>query len=155
MPGGHDDALPAFHTPADQRDVAADPDAGEGVLRHLTDSPYPFVWQALAANPRTPADVLARLCAKTDSAWNDGRLLSLLAGHRNADRPVLLLVLAEVAARLETSASRPYAAALALADRPELRPDEVRHLGDQPGASARLRRGLRRRLALRIPPGRH
>jgi len=45
---------------------------------------------------------------------------------------------------------RPYAAVLALADRPELEVDEVRRLGTLRGSSARLRHRLNLRLSVRI-----
>lgn len=145
----HDEALRRFHTPADYRDAAGDPDTDVQTLCYLARCPYPFVWQALASNPRTPAHVLDALCSNGDSAWNDGRLLRLVAEHPNADRKVLLKVLAELEARLLTSTSRPYAAVLALAARPELEPEELQRLASSPGASARMRTGLRRRLAER------
>lgn len=144
-----DVALLRLHTPADYQDAASDPDAGERMLRHLTRCPYPFVWQALARNPRTPAYLLGELCSRSDSTWNDNRLLRLIVEHPNADRAVLLNVLGELVSRLRTSTSRPYAAVLLLAGRPELAPEEVRHLAALPGASARMRSGLRRRLAQR------
>lgn len=142
-------ALPRLHTPADYLDAASDPDAGERMLRHLARCPYPFVWQALARNPRTPAHLLGELCSRSDSTYNDNRLLRLIVEHPNADRAVLLGVLGELESRLRTLASRPYAAALLLAGRPELAPEEVRYLAAPPGASARMRGGLRRRLAQR------
>ncbi|WP_221640219.1 hypothetical protein [Actinoallomurus bryophytorum] len=119
------------------------------MLRHLARCPYPFGWQALARNPRTPAYLLGELCSRRDSTWNGNRLLRLVVEHPNADRAVLLGVLDELGNRLRTSTSRPYAAVLLLAGRPELMPDEVRHLAALPGASARMRGGLRRRLARR------
>jgi hypothetical protein len=144
-----DGALLRLHTPADYQAAASDPDTGERMLRHLARCPYPFVWQALARNPRTPAYLLRELCSRSDSTWNDNRLLRLIVEHPNADRTVLLSVLAELERRLRTSTSRPYAAVLLLASRPELAPEEVRYLATLPGASARLRGGLRRRLAQR------
>jgi hypothetical protein len=48
---------------------------------------------------------------------------------------------------------RPHAAALALARRSELAPEETLTLAEQPGASRRMRRGLGRNLAGR-PTGR-
>ncbi|GAA2070306.1 hypothetical protein [Actinomadura alba] len=143
------EALRHMHTPADYRDLAADQGVGADVLRHLAQCPYSFVWQVLATNPSTPVDVLGELCSKRDSPWNDGRLLLLIAEHPKADRAVLLGVLGEVEARLRTSVSRPFAAVLALAGRPELTPEEVQGLAALPGASARMRRGLRHRLAER------
>ncbi|MGI5326895.1 hypothetical protein [Actinomadura nitritigenes] len=143
-----------FHSPVDHRDAACDPDTDVQTLASLARCPYPFVWQALASNPSTPAHVLGDLCSKRDSAWNDSRLLRLLAEHPSADRAVLLKVLAELEARLLASASRPYAAVLALAARRELKPEELQRLAALPGASARMRTGLRRRLANRAPKAR-
>lgn len=117
----------------------------------LAQCPYPFVWQELAANPNTPTDVLQDLCSRRDSAWNDSRLLHLLAEHPNADRAVLLKVLAQLEVRLLTATSRPYAAVLALAARPELTPKELQPLATLPGASPRMRTGLSRRLTNRAP----
>jgi hypothetical protein len=144
-------AFARLHTPADYLEAASDPDAGEGMLCHLAQCPYSFVWQALARNPRTPGYLLEELCSRRDSTWNDNRLLRLIVEHPNADRAVLLSALAELETRLREPLSRPYAAVLALADRPELAPDEVQRLAALPGASARMRRGLRRRLAQREP----
>ncbi|MCW2862622.1 MAG: hypothetical protein JWP48_4330 [Actinoallomurus sp.] len=138
-----------LHTPADYLAAASHPEAGDGMLGHLARCPYTFVWQAVASHPRTPAHLLGELCSKRDSAWNDNRLLRLIVEHPNADRGVLLTVLGELESRLRTSTIRPFAAALALADRPELTPEEVEPLAALPGASARMRRGLRRRLAQR------
>ncbi|GLW56050.1 hypothetical protein [Kitasatospora phosalacinea] len=126
------------------------------VLHELAGSEYPFVRQAVAANPHARADALFALAARCRDVpaehgpWNDNALLLLLAGHPAADRPALLVVLDAAAARL-TAGARPYAAVLALAGRPELHPEELRALGRLPGASARLRSGLRRVLAARRP----
>ncbi|MEV7216457.1 hypothetical protein AB0O31_25620 [Kitasatospora cineracea] len=120
------------------------------VLRELAGSEYPFVRQAVAANPGTRADALFVLAARCRDVpaehgpWNDGALLHLLARHPATDRPALLAVLDAAAARLAAGA-RPYAAVLALAGRPE----ELLPLGCLPGASARLRAGLRRALSAR------
>jgi hypothetical protein len=145
----HGGALLRLHTPADYRDAASDPDADVDTLGDLARCPYPFVWQRLASNPSTPARVLCELCSKGDSVWNDNRLLRLIAEHPNADRAVLLNVLAEPEVRLQSSTSRPYAAVLTLAARRELEQEEVQRLAALPGASARMRAGLRRRLAER------
>jgi hypothetical protein len=138
-----------LHTPADYRDLARNPDTSDALLSALAACPYAFVWQALAANPRTSADVLTRLCTQRSSTWNDNRLLSLIARHPHADRGVLLEVLGQLKARLTATESRPYAAVLALADRSEIDPAEVGVLALLPGASARMRRGLQRRIAER------
>ncbi|PBC80486.1 hypothetical protein BX261_0314 [Streptomyces sp. 2321.6] len=67
-------------TPADYLALAhAEKDSV--VLQPLTQCPYPFVWQALAANPHTPPVALQELSTARDSVWNDNRLLCLLAEH--------------------------------------------------------------------------
>ncbi|MFF3783014.1 hypothetical protein [Streptomyces sp. NPDC001933] len=119
------------------------------VLQRLAKCPYPFVWQALATNPHTPPEALQELSTARDSAWNDNKLLRLLADHPGANPVVLRAVLEAVAAKLDEG-ERPYAAVLALADRPELEVDEVRRLGTLRGASARLRHLLDLRLSVRI-----
>ncbi|MGP3991260.1 hypothetical protein [Streptomyces sp. 3N207] len=103
------------------------------------------MWRAVAANPHTPPDVLRELSEARDSPYADNELLHLLALHPRADEVVLRAVLAATAAKL-AEGERPYAAVLALADRPELEADDVRGLGSLRGASARLRRGLARHL---------
>ncbi|MFH8569295.1 hypothetical protein [Streptomyces sp. NPDC017993] len=136
-----------MHTPADYLELAhAENDAA--VLHRLARCPYPFVWHALAVNPRTPPATLLELSASRDSAWNNNKLLRLLAEHPGADRIVLLAVLDAVAAVL-TEGERPYAAVLALAARRELGVEEVRRLGALRGASARLRSLLDRELGYR------
>ncbi|MET7507600.1 hypothetical protein [Streptomyces albidoflavus] len=145
-------------TPADHLALARTAQDG-AVLLGLARSPYPFVWQALAANPHTPAAALVQLAGARDSPHNDNALLRLLAERPDAGPAVLRAILAAVAAKL-AEGERPYAAVLALAGRPEPDPAEVAALGTLPGASARLRRGLARRLdarqpAYRLPAGEH
>ncbi|MER6442171.1 hypothetical protein ABT275_38440 [Streptomyces sp. NPDC001185] len=135
-------------TPADYLALAhAEKDSF--VLQQLAQRPYPFVWQALAANPHTPPEALQELSTSRDSVWNDNKLLLLLAEHPGANPVVLRAVLEAVAAKLEEG-ERPYAAVLALAERLELEVDEVRRLGTLRGASARLRHLLNMRLSVRI-----
>ncbi|MFD9634220.1 hypothetical protein [Streptomyces violascens] len=119
------------------------------VLQRLAQCPYPFVWQALAANPHTPSVALMGLVKARDSVWNDNRLLRLLAEHPGSDRIVLRAVLDAVAAKLDEG-ERPYSAVLALAARLELEADDLKRLGTRRGASARLRRLLARRLDSRV-----
>lgn len=135
-------------TPADYL-ALAHAERDSVVLQRLAQCPYPFVWQALAANPHTPPVALQELSTARDSVWNDNKLLRLLAEHPGAEPVVLRAVLHAVAAKLEEG-ERPYAAALALADRLELEVDEVRKLGTLRGASARLRHLLDLRLSVRI-----
>ena len=136
-----------MHTPADYLELARAAD-DTTVLHRLARCPYPFVWQALAANPHTAPDTLRELSTAQDSTWNDNKLLRLLAEHPRADVTVLRAVRDAVAAKL-AEGERPYGAVLALAGRRELAADEVRLLGALRGASARLRRKLDRHLGLR------
>ncbi|WP_411136668.1 hypothetical protein [Streptomyces sp. C10] len=137
----------SVHTPADYLELArAENDSA--VLHRLARCPYPFVWQALAANPSTAPGTLLELSTAQDSTWNDNRLLCLLAEHPSADHTVLRAVRDAVAAKL-AEGERPYAAVLALAGRTELAAAEVRPLGALRGASARLRSHVDRRLGLR------
>ncbi|MGW3935275.1 hypothetical protein [Streptomyces sp. NBC_00024] len=136
-----------MHTPADYLELART-ENDSAVLHRLARSPYPFVWQALAANPSTPPGTLLELSTAQDSVWNDNRLLFLLAEHPSADGSVLRAVRDAVAAKLAVG-ERPYAVVLALAGRTELAAAEVRQLGALPGASARLRSRLDRHLQLR------
>ncbi|MCG5119795.1 MULTISPECIES: hypothetical protein [Streptomyces] len=145
-------------TPADHLALARTARDGAVLLR-LARTPYSFVWQALATNPHTPSAALVELAGARDSPHNDNGLLRLLAERPDAGPVVLRATLAAVAAKL-AEGERPYAAVLALAGRPELDPAEVAALGTLPGASARLRRGLARRLAdrppaYRLPGGEH
>ncbi|MEU1487510.1 hypothetical protein [Streptomyces sp. NPDC005752] len=135
------------HTPADYLELAHAED-DSAVLHRLARCPYPFVWQALAVNPSTAPSTLLELSTARDSAWNDNRLLRLLAEHPGADHTVLRAVRDAVAAKL-ADGERPYAAVLALAGRTELAAAEVRQLGTLRGASARLRSQLGRHLGLR------
>ncbi|MGW2028271.1 hypothetical protein [Streptomyces decoyicus] len=138
----------SVHTPADYLELArAEKDSS--VLHRLARCPYPFVWHALAANAYTAPNTLLELSTTAqDSAWNDNRLLCLLAEHPRADYTVLRAVRDAAAAKL-AEGERPYAAVLALAGRMELATEEVRQLGALRGASARLRSRLDRHLALR------
>lgn len=136
-----------MHTPADHLERARTA-SDSSVLLRLARCPYPFVWQALAANPDTPPAALLELSAARDSVWNDNRLLRLLAEHPRADRTVLRAVFDATAAKL-AEGERPYAAVLALAGRleeSEIEVYEVKRLGELRGASARLRGLLARRL---------
>ncbi|MFD0167058.1 hypothetical protein ACFVJH_23355 [Streptomyces decoyicus] len=136
-----------MHTPADYLELAR-AESDSSVLHRLARCPYPFVWHALAANPHTASDTLLKLSTARDSAWNDNRLLRLLAEHPRADHAVLRAVRDAAAAKL-AEGERPYAAVLALAGRMELPAEEVRQLGALRGASARLRSRLDRCLRLR------
>ncbi|MEU9139339.1 hypothetical protein AB0D33_25840 [Streptomyces sp. NPDC048404] len=134
-------------TPADYLELAR-AESDSSALHRLARCPYPFVWHALAANPRTAPETLLELSMARDSSWNDNRLLRLLAEHPRADHTVLRAVRDAVAAKLAES-ERPYAAVLALAGRSELAAEEVRRLGTLHGASARLRSRLDQRLEFR------
>lgn len=138
-----DALLPRSRTPRDYLDAATDPRLDLAGLRELAGSPYSFVRLAVARQPRADAAVLAELLTEPLDPWDANHLYRLVAEHPNADRAVLLRVLARTEDLLR-SGSRPYGAAIALAARPELSPDEVDRLRHLPGASPRLRRGLTR-----------
>jgi hypothetical protein len=121
----------------------------EAGLTALARSPYSFVRLAVAQHPNANADTLAELVTSDITGWNRNHLLALVAKHPRADRRVLLATVDAVAAALSGSDERPYAAALALAERIELEPSEVRRLSWLPSASRRMRRGLERNLARR------
>ncbi|MFC8722309.1 hypothetical protein [Kitasatospora sp. NPDC057198] len=145
-----------MRTPRYYLDLAND-SFDPAVLRELAGSAYPFVQRAVAANPHAPAAALLELtalCGRTPVdplTWNENHLLLLVARHPAADRAVLSAAVAAAAVRL-TAGARPYQAVLALAEHPGTRPEELLALGRLPGASARLRRGLRRALAARPGP---
>ncbi|MFV2011396.1 MULTISPECIES: hypothetical protein [unclassified Micromonospora] len=107
--------------------------------------------QAVADHPLADARTLSTLPTDDLDRWDRNRLIATIARHPNADRTVLLGVLAQRLMMLRLPDVRPYACALALAERPELEPFEVSALNDQPGASRRMRHGVRRRLAIRPP----
>jgi hypothetical protein len=138
-----DALLPRSRTPRDYLDAVTDPRLDAAGLRELAGSPYRFVRVAVAQHPRAEAAALAELLTGPLDPWDANHLYRLVAEHPNADRAVLLRVLARTEDLLR-SGSRPYGAAIALAVRPELTPDEVDRLRYLPGASRRLRRGLTR-----------
>lgn len=137
--------------PGQYRDRALAPTTTPDEMRELADCPYPFVWQALATRPDVPPDVLDALLHRSDSDWNDNRLLALIARNEQANRSVLLSVLEQVQ-RLLATGERPYAAGLRLASRSELTIDEVSAMLASSGASRRFRAGLRAQLAKRAVP---
>lgn len=73
-----------MHTPADHLELAR-AESDSSVLLRLVRCPYPFVRQALAANPHTPPAALLELSQARDSVWNDNRLLRLLAEHSDIE----------------------------------------------------------------------
>ncbi|MEU6074112.1 hypothetical protein [Micromonospora sp. NPDC047074] len=141
--------LPRSRSPRDYLDLIADPRVDREVLCTLAASPYSFVRMAVAEHPLADAHTLATLSTEDLGGWDRRCLLATIARHPNADRMVLLRVLGETRALLRQPGGRPYAAALALAKRPELAAEEILTLATQPGASRRMRRGLRRNLAAR------
>jgi hypothetical protein len=146
-----EDLLPRSRTPRDYLNLVNDPRIDQEGLRVLAGSPYSFVRTAVAGHLQTDAATLAELVVSDLDRWDRNYLLKAVAGHPHADRAVLLRVLQETAALLNQPNARPYAAALRLARRSELHAEEVRVLTRQPGASRRMRRGVRRRLAARTP----
>ncbi|BCJ39036.1 hypothetical protein Athai_65390 [Actinocatenispora thailandica] len=147
-----EELLPHTRTPRDYLDLVADPRLDRDALRVLARSPYSFVRRAVAQDPRTDAVALTELLVGEFDTWEHNCLLRLVAQHPRADRAVLLTVLTDTADLLNQPDARPYAAAIALAGRPELEPHEVRLVQRQPGASRRMRRGVERALARRPRP---
>lgn len=148
-----DSALPSGpRTPRDYRRLAENIETAPEVLRALVGSEYPFVLEALAANPRTPPDALLALVPTEAQSWNESARLRRLADNPSSDSAVLLAVLTTVAAALAGVRERghPYSVALALAERPEVPTSALEPLGSMPGASARFRRSLTRALATRM-----
>ncbi|MEU1747613.1 hypothetical protein [Micromonospora arida] len=141
--------LPSPRTPRDYLALATDPRVDVEGLRVLARNPFSFVRLAVASNIRSDASVLTELLTGEFSQWDRNRLLWIVAGHPQAGRVVLLNVLSQVALLLAQRDVRPYAAAIALASRPELTPNEVRRLQNLPGASRRMRRGAERAIARR------
>ncbi|MFD0746093.1 hypothetical protein ACFQ1L_32785 [Phytohabitans flavus] len=147
-----DELLPRARSPRDYLNLVTDPRVDQEVLRGLAASPYPFVRKAVAAHPLADAQILTALLRTEDlDRWDRCYLLATVAHHPNADRTVLLRVVRQTLALLRQPNGRPYATALALAQRPELDPAEILILAKQQGASHRMRRGLLRNLAARIP----
>ncbi|GAA1658714.1 hypothetical protein [Actinoplanes couchii] len=143
--------LPRERTPVDYRDLASDPRIDQEGLRQLGRNPFSFVRSAVAQSPLADATTLAAVSLDGLDRWTRNSILAAIARHHNADRAALLGVLRETCALLHQPDERPFAAALALARRTELSETEVLHLIDQPNASRRMARGVRRALAEREP----
>jgi hypothetical protein len=155
---GIDDLLPRVRTPVDYLNVVTDPRLDQDGLRALASSPYPFVRHAVATCPRADPATLAAVVTEDLNRWTRNSVLAAIARHPNADRSVLLTILSRIRALLGRPDERPFAAALALARRPDLDPAEILDLTNQPYASRRMARGIRRALHDRpapAAPGRH
>ncbi|BCB88702.1 hypothetical protein [Phytohabitans suffuscus] len=147
-----DELLPRSRSPRDYLNLVADPRADQEVLRALAAGPYSFVRKVVAQHLLADAQTLAVPLPTEDlDRWDRCHVLASIACHPNADRTVLRRVLRETLALLREPDGRPYAAALALARRPELDPEEILIFAEQQGASRRMRRGLLRNLAARDP----
>ncbi len=142
-----DDLLPRERTPADYLRLVNDPRIDQEGLRTLAISTYSFVRRAVAACPRADATTLGAVPIDGLDRWSRNFVLMTIARHPHADRSVLLEVLRQTSALLNRPDERPFAAALALARRPELSADEVLDLTRQPYASKRMAGGVRRILA--------
>ncbi|GAA2337951.1 hypothetical protein [Dactylosporangium salmoneum] len=136
-------------SPLHYRQAAEDPRLDPADLHELAASPVAFIRLTVLSRPWTAPETLLRVVNSEFDAWDTNRMLRTAAEHVRADRTVLLRVLERVAALLAGSVERPYAAALALADRPELDPDELRPLVNLPGASRRFRSQFLAKLAAR------
>lgn len=143
--------LPRERTPVDYRNLVSDPRIDQEGLRQLGQNPFPFVRSAVARSPLPDATTLAAVSLDGLDRWTRNSILIAIARHHNADRSTLLWVLRETCALLNQPDGRPFAAALALARSTELSEIEVLDLIDQPNASRRMARGVRRALAEREP----
>ncbi|WP_372450951.1 hypothetical protein [Actinoplanes flavus] len=143
--------LPRERTPVDYRNLVSDPRIDQDGLRQLGQNPFPFVRSAVARSPIANAATLAAVSLDGLDRWTRNSILIAIARHPNADRSTLLGVLIETRALLNQPNERPFAAALALARRAELSESEVLGLIEQPNASRRMARGVRRALAEREP----
>jgi len=148
-----EELLPAVdRTPADYKRAAEDVRLDLEGLHALAGSPYPFVRIAVAQQERAAPQTLARVLDGEFSLWDRNHVLRVVAGHPRADRVVLLRVLREVVSLLSHPVSRPYAAVLALSERGEIEPDELRFLVTLRGTSRRMRRALVANLDAREGP---
>jgi hypothetical protein len=145
--------LPRARTPWHYLDLVGDPRMDADGLRALARTPYSFVRLAVARDHRADAATLGELLTSDLDRWDRYCLLRLVAQHPRADRRVLVSVLEQTAALLREPHGRPYAAAIALAGRRELKPHEIRRLSALPGASRRMRQGVERALARSRPAG--
>ncbi|MBB4748986.1 hypothetical protein [Actinoplanes lobatus] len=143
--------LPRERSPVDYRNLVSDPRIDQEGLRQLGQNPFPFVRSAVARSPLADATTLAAVSLDGLDRWTRNSILISIARHHNADRSTLLGVLRKTCALLNQPDERPFAAALALARRTELSEIEVLDLIDQPNASRRMARGVRRALAGREP----
>ncbi|WP_328474144.1 hypothetical protein OHA21_14385 [Actinoplanes sp. NBC_00393] len=142
-----DELLPRERTPLHYQNLVHDPRIDQEGLRMLAVSAYPFVRSEVARCPQADATTLGAVSLDSLNRWTRNKVLADIAGHPHADRTVLRFVLGEVVASLNQPGGRPFAAALALATRPELTEAEVLTLTQQPNASRRMRRGVRRALS--------
>lgn len=132
-----------FHSPKDYLDAARAPEADEELLAGLATVPYDFVLEAVAEHPRATAAVLLACVPGELRTWSDHSILRKVIAHSSADGAVLALARERVAQAL-VAGRRPYGSAIALARRGALDLEDAESFGRLPGASARLRRGLRR-----------
>ena len=135
-----------FHSPRDYLDAARSPEADKDLLAGLATTPYDFVHDAIAQHPHATAAILLAVVPRELRNWGHHSLLRKIIAHPAADEAVLALAHTRVAEAL-TSGYRPYSVAIALAQRGVLTAGDVEALGRLPGASARLRHGLRRAVA--------
>lgn len=99
-----DELLPRARSPRDYLDLVGDPRTDQTVLRALAASPYPFVRTAVASHRLADATTLAAISTVDLHEWDQQHLLAALARHPNADRVLLVRVLAETVALLQQPA---------------------------------------------------
>jgi len=141
-----------YHSPRDYLDAARAEGADAELLAGLATVPYSFVHQAVAEHPNTRPTTLSLLIPDELHDWADHALLATIVSHPAADADVFARAHHKVRQALAIG-KRPYRIAITLTARDALSADDVDVLGRLPGASARLRRGLRRALATRSDSG--
>lgn len=145
-----DELARPFGSPRDYLEAARAPSSSSDLLDALAQLPYNFVREAVAEHPSTRTQTLHALIPAELANWNDRALLVRIVRHRNADRTVFSTALTRVRGALDAG-QRPYAVAIALAERGALTPDQAHELGTHTGASARLRHGLTKAIATHQP----
>src|SRR5215472_18506759 len=132
-----------YHSPRDYLDAARAEDADGELLAGLASLPYAFTKEAVAEHRNTRPETLVALVPDTIHGWGEYRLLRMIVSHPAANAEVWAMARERVYESL-TAGYRPFCLAITLARRGDLTPEDVHALGRLPGASARLRRGLRR-----------
>jgi len=130
-----------FHDPADYRDLAQSETATPDELTILATSEYPFVVQAVAANPRTPRPVLCELVPAAADTEQNTDLLRALARNPSLPHDALRGIAQILMPLVDTT--HPHMvqnAVLALYERPDVPEDLLHELLDAPQATRKFKK---------------